>query len=433
MHLHPAGNALVVAGGEVNAVSRGRLRDALASAGVPDGRICHAVGELPPSEQRVLAFKAHHLRELLLRRPLNSLVGCRRAAVQLCDPVEIAVVVHGPVPNGERLGVAKVVAPAKRPSAWNIEWLDYVAPLVPLPQRLHAQAQLLCSLRRRVGNEILEELPLEYVPAAVQPRLAQLVRQVLQFGHVLRLFLHQSVVVRYQRLREGIVLRALAALVPALDEEALDVAVGYAAGVAGVISALWVLIAAGTHRQIDLADPVLLKVGGLIQEDHIVLRALILAEIGVAIAVAKPDGGTVVEFEHFLGGVVPRQPLKHPFERLYVVVGKLSVRPSDDQQPDARVPERKQPRLVSHCPALPAASGAAVGHMTVRVGKEKLLLWGRALPLHADAHLLHSSISGGSSTTMSLLPASVAALALSISSRSAAIRCASASACVGMP
>ena len=208
---------------------------------------------------------------------------------------------------------------------------------------------------------------------------------------------------------------------------------GYAAGVAGVVSALWILIAAGSHRQIDLADPVLLKVGGLIEEDHIVLRALILAEIGVAVAVAEPDRGAVVELEYLLGGVVPRQPLKHPFERLYVVVGKLSVRPADDQQPDARVPERKQPSLVAHCPALPAASGAAVGHMPVRVGKEKFLLRAGALPLNTDAHLLQSSISGGSSTTISLLPASVAALALSISSLSAAIRCASASACVGMP
>ena len=60
------------------------------------------------------------------------------------------------------------------------------------------------------------------------------------------------------------------------------------ARVQGVVGTLWKVVCAA-DTGIDLRQPVLLKLSGLIGKPHIILSALVLSKIGIVHAVPKPD------------------------------------------------------------------------------------------------------------------------------------------------
>ena len=68
--------------GEEHPVPQGRLIDALAPAGVPDGRVRHPLN-LPALQPGVGVLYPADLRELLLRRPPDAHIRLPGAAVQL--------------------------------------------------------------------------------------------------------------------------------------------------------------------------------------------------------------------------------------------------------------------------------------------------------------------------------------------------------------
>ena len=82
VHLHPAGNALVVAPAEVHPMPRRDLLNTLPALGVPDGRIGHA-GDHLALQPAMLRLDPVDLREHLVRRPLNPGVRLPRTPVQL--------------------------------------------------------------------------------------------------------------------------------------------------------------------------------------------------------------------------------------------------------------------------------------------------------------------------------------------------------------
>ena len=236
MALHPARHALVVARREVHAIPRRRVRDALAARCIPDGRVRHT-RDLPALEPWVRVLDLGDALELLVRRPLHAFVRRLRAAIQLHDAVQHAVVVHRPPRAGKRLAVPEVVAaqdvPSPARSGRQIEGLDHVAPPVLRPQllRVRVHARLVRRHQIRLRAKIFKKLPLENVPRALQPCRAQLRGQLAQLGDILRLRLHQRAVVRHQRLDEAVVLRPLGIFEAAIHEQALEVSVRRSAGV----------------------------------------------------------------------------------------------------------------------------------------------------------------------------------------------------------
>ena len=247
--LHPAGDALVVAGHEVDPEARRGLGHALAAACVPDGGVGHAL-DPPPPEPGVLPLDAGDLLKLLIRRPAHALVGGIGAAVELEDAVQHPLVVERPPRAGEGLSVAEVVAPKQgpappRPGA-HIQRRDHMAPS-PLGLQLFPRqlaAVLRGRLHVRLDAEILKELSLEDVPASVEPSLSELRRQALELLQVVRVFLHECPVVRDQGLDEAVLVRLLALAKAPVEKEALDPGVALAAGIAGVVDALGKVVGA---------------------------------------------------------------------------------------------------------------------------------------------------------------------------------------------
>ena len=350
MQLHPPGEPLVVPGREVDLVPGRGVRDALPRLPVPDGGVGDPRDPLsrkPP----VLGFNAVNLPEHLLRRPLDPLVGGSGAAVQLQNPVGHPVVVHRPPAAGKGPVVAPVEAAVNFPPLGNFERLnDMGEPPVPV-----------------VGGvvpEFLKELAVEHIPAALQPGLAQLGRQFFQRAQVFRLAFLQGGVVADLCLDKGVVLRVLVRLKPPVDEQPLEVAVAGAAGVQGVVGALGKVVHA-PDAGVDLGQPAFLKLSRLVGKPHVVLRALVLAQIGTAAAIAERDGAAVRESEQLFGLVVPGKPSQDGGEGGNVVVEKLLVGPAGDEDLDAGVAQAQEHRLPPDEPAFPAAPGAAVAHIAV--------------------------------------------------------------------
>ena len=151
------------------------------------------------------------------------------------------------------------------------------------------------------------------------------------------------------------------------------------------------------HTEVDLSDPALLQLPGLVDKYHVVFRALVLPEIPLVCAVSERDRRPVREPEHFVRPVIFCKPGQLRRQLLDVVVLQLLVCLSDDQNLNARIPERQQLRLRPHGPALSAAARAAIGDMPVFVPEKKRLLRLRP-PEIQRPHSLASSASHSSST-----------------------------------
>ena len=161
----------------------------------------------------------------------------------------------------------------------------------------------------RVVDKILEELSLVDVPSPVEPRRPQCRRQILQTSDVVRLLTQQRLVVRYLRLDEGIILRVLVRVKNPVDEQPLEIAMARSSGVQRVVCPLRKSVCAA-HAGIDLFDPFLAELRRFVDEDHVILRALILVEVVVLCAVAKRDAASARETEDLFRLVVPCKSLQ---------------------------------------------------------------------------------------------------------------------------
>ena len=215
--------------------------------------------------------------------------------------------------------------------------------------------------------ELLEELPLEQIPAALQPCLSQFGRQGLQGLYVLRLIFHQGGIVCYQGGNESVICSVLPLLITAVDKKPFDITVTDTAGVAGVVTAFRQAVGL-THRQVDLADPVLFELGSLVKKQYIVLCALVLIQVAVTVAVTKPNCGPSHEAEYLFRLVVLGKGCRqHGQKRLYMVVQQFPVCLSQNQHPDTGPGQAQKHCLYPHRPAFAAAPGATVSHMAVGI------------------------------------------------------------------
>ena len=114
-----------------------------------------------------------------------------------------------------------------------------------------------------VVPEFFEELALVYVPAAVEPGLPQLRRELFQGTQIFRLAFHQGPVVRAQGLDK----------IP-VDEQPLEVAVGRPAGIQGVVGPFGEGIDA-PDAGVDLHQPLLLELPCLIGKPNVVFAWII--------------------------------------------------------------------------------------------------------------------------------------------------------------
>ena len=222
----------------------------------------------------------------------------------------------------------------------------------------------------------------------MEPGIPQLGRQSLQLVNIIRLAFHQGPVVRHQRLDEAVVGRILPRLVFAVDEEPLHVPVGHAPGVAGVVHPLGKTVDTPDTGG-DFANPQLLELGGLVQENHVILRALVLIQVGILGAVAKAQRGAVGEEELPLRLDVPGNSRQLPAKGLDVVVFQLLIGAPDDEQPNSGVAQGQPLGLVPDCPAFAPAPGSAEHHMLVVILKEQNLFF--AGPLNLENKVIHSS------------------------------------------
>ena len=243
----------------------------------------------------------------------------------------------------------------------------------------------------RVVDKILKELPLVDVPSPVEPRCPQLRRQILQTSDVVRLLPQQRLVVRDLRLDEGIILRILVRIENAIDKQPLEISMARPAWVQRVVCPLRKPVRAA-HTGVDLLDPFLAELRRFVDEDHVILRALILVEVVVLCAVAERDAAAVRETEDLFRLVVLCKSLQLRPQLVDVVVAQLRHRPPHNQDLDSRIAQRQQLSLCAYRPAFPAATCSAVCDVPVLVGhKEPLLRLYRA-----DCQRSHSLLSSSS-------------------------------------
>ena len=279
MHLHPSGNTLVVTRRKIHLVLGRSLCQALSGLRVPDGRVCNSVDPFP-SEPPVLGLDPVDFRKHLVRRPLHALVGVCRAAVQLQYSVHHAVIVHGPPAAGEGLVVAPVEGAVDLPALWDLKRLDHMG-VLPVHVVLG------------VVVEVFKELSEEDVPGALQPRLTELWWKSLQLSDVVRLLLHQRLVIPHTGLNEAVLLRNLAGEVSPLNEKPLDPGMAHAAGVAGQVVPLGILVLDSGRHTTDAGcqdlELLLGELRGLVNVQDVALRALEVVQILVVGAVFEHD------------------------------------------------------------------------------------------------------------------------------------------------
>ena len=166
------------------------------------------------------------------------------------------------------------------------------------------------------------------------------------------------------------------------------------------------------HAGIDLLDPFLAELRRFVDEDHVILRALILVEVVVLCAVAKRDAASARETEDLFRLVVPCKSLQLRPQLVDVVVAQLRHRPPHNQDLNSRIAQRQQFCLCAHRPAFPSAACSAVCDVPVLIGhKEPLLRLYRA-----DCQRFHSLLSS-SSRSISIFTPCVSRLFPSSASR----------------
>ena len=229
----------------------------------------------------------------------------------------------------------------------------------------------------RVIGEFLKKLTLIHVPPAVEPALPELVGQLFQRAQIPGLTGHQRVIVRTKGLDKGIILRVFVLRKMPVNEQALKVAVSRSAGVQGIVGALGKCVDA-PDAGVDLDQPFLFELTGLIRKPYIVFRPLVLTQVGVAGAVAEMDGAAPGKPEELVHAPVLRHPRKHLHQRGNMVVEELLIGSSGDQHLDSRIAQAQQHRLPADKPAFASAPGPAVAHIAVpfRQGQGLLFVGG---------------------------------------------------------
>ena len=153
----------------------------------------------------------------------------------------------------------------------------------------------------------------------------------------------------------------------------------HSAGVAGVVRSFRKVVRAA-HSSVDLGDPFLPQLRRLIQKYHVILRALVLIQIGVRGTIAELDrariaGLPVREREALLRLVVSGNPMQYAQKRRNVVVNQLRVRFADYKYANPVVSQPQQNGLISNGPALPASTCPAIGRVPVCVFQKTELLF----------------------------------------------------------
>ena len=147
-----------------------------------------------------------------------------------------------------------------------------------------------------------------------------------------------------------------------------------AAGVAGEVHPL----GEGVHAP-DAGGqpphPVLPELGGLVDEDHVVLGALIPVQIAVGGAVAEVDDAAARKGEAPGRGVVDGRALQLGAEEADVVALQLRQGAPEDEEADAGVAEGQELGLGADGPGFAAASCAAEGDVFFPAGEELPLLF----------------------------------------------------------
>ena len=313
MHLHPPGDPVIDTWGEVHPVLDARVRHAVSLAPVPDRRVSHA-DDLPPFEPRVLPLNPPGLLHLLVNRPLDALVWGLGAAVELQYAVQHSVIVHGPPAEREGLAIAPVVGAVNGPAPGYVKWLNHMTPPALPPKLLRVS-----FVRRWIWAKVLKKLPLVHVPPTIEPGLPDLWRQLFQAPEVFRLGLHERPVVRHKSLDKGVVLRVLPVLKLSVHKKPLKIPVARPARVQCVVGALGEVVCP-TDTCINLGNPALLHLPRLVRKPHVILRALVLPQVTICRAVAKPDGGSVWKPEYLVRLVIPGNTMQNPIQRHNVVI-----------------------------------------------------------------------------------------------------------------
>nr|DAF55469.1 MAG TPA: hypothetical protein [Podoviridae sp. ctgFL11] len=360
MQLHPAGDALVVPRGEKHLIFCRRVGDGLSRRAVPDSRVRNA-DDLFSRQKPMFPLNLPDLCEYLLGRPFQALVGFSRAAVEFQNAVGYPIPIHRPPAAGEGPVISPVKAAVNRPVLRDLEGIDDMGK-VPV------------AVMAGVVPEFLKELPLVYIPAAVEPGLPQLGRQLFQGAQVFRLLFQQGPVVRAEGLDEGVVLRVFLVRIISVDEQPFEVPVGRAAGVQGIVGTLGKPVHA-PDAGIDLGQPAFLELPRLVGEPHVIFRALVLPQIRVRRAVPEGNGTAVWEPEELVRAPVLGDPSEELPQGCDVIVKQFFVGSSGNEYLDARIVQAQQHSLPPDEPAFPAAPGPAVAHIAVPFPQGKQLLF----------------------------------------------------------
>ena len=308
VQLHPPRQPLVVPGGEIDLMPCRSVRDALSRLPVPDGGVGDS-GDPLSRKPPVLAFDAVNFPEYLLRRPLDPLVGGSGAAVQLQNPVGYPIIVHCPPAAGKRLVVSPVETPVYLPALRYLKWIDDIRPLAVLVMIWNI-------------HKVLKELALIHIPPAIQPRLPDFRRKLLEGAHVLRLTFHQRHIVRAKSLDKCVILRVFVIGKPPVNKQPLEIPVAGAAGVQCVVGALRKVVDT-TDAGVNGGQPVFQELPCLVGKPHIVFSALVLPQVPIVCAVPKPDRRPIGECKAFIRFVVLCDAVQHDQKRRNVVVEKL--------------------------------------------------------------------------------------------------------------
>ena len=195
MHLHPSWNALVVSRSEEHFLFQCHLVYRLSATFVPNRWICYALYALA-FKIRMFVFNSPDFFELFRRLPLNTLVWCFRATVQLGYSVYNTFLINRPPANAEWFGVSKVVAAVyihlSDRLGW--QWINHMRPSS-------------VNIMIRIINKLFEKLSFKYVPVAFQPCLADLGWQCFQLFDVVWVASHQRFVICHKALDKAIFVR----------------------------------------------------------------------------------------------------------------------------------------------------------------------------------------------------------------------------------
>ena len=209
------------------------------------------------------------------------------------------------------------------------------------------------------------------IPVAVQVGITDIFGKQFKLLDVVRVAIHQVLVVTDRGSDEDIVVGVFAVLELPVNEEPLHPSVADTAGVTGQVHPLREIVRASddSRKATELSFQ---KLGGFFHEYHIVLLTLIAAHDCRAVSrhIAELDDRAVNEGDAVLGLVVAvdvrRQDSEDGVDDAVLHVG---VFPADHKDLDAGVIHREEYGLSLGGPALAATSRTAVADVLRRAGE----------------------------------------------------------------